>query len=174
MKKGPLSLLFCLLVASVSMAQQSVSIGTTNTNPSAVLCLNAPNKDQALIIPVVNGTAAVPDPVAGMVVYDQNTNAMYYRSNTTWKKPGGAVTLTAGSGISIVGNTITNTGDTNAADDITTSTAATGDLTGSSPAPTVARLRDTAAGALLTIWTQAGNDTSILNKPFVANVTHEP
>lgn len=37
---------------------------------------------------------------------------------------------TAGTGITIAGNTITNSGDTNAADDLTTSTAFGGDVTG--------------------------------------------
>ncbi|MCA0235185.1 MAG: tail fiber domain-containing protein [Bacteroidetes bacterium] len=49
---------------------------------------------------------------------------------------GGSVTLpstpayTAGAGISIAGNVITNTGDTNAANDLTTTTVADGDITG--------------------------------------------
>ncbi|MBL7782327.1 MAG: tail fiber domain-containing protein [Saprospiraceae bacterium] len=49
---------------------------------------------------------------------------------------GGSVTLpstptySAGTGISIVGNVITNTGDTNAANDLTTTSVADGDITG--------------------------------------------
>ena len=55
------------------------------------------------------------------------------------------VSLTAGSGIAISGSspsfTITNTGDTNASDDITTATSLGGDLTGTLPNPTVAKIR---------------------------------
>ncbi|MEZ4827500.1 MAG: hypothetical protein R3C61_14650 [Bacteroidia bacterium] len=47
----------------------------------------------------------------------------------------GGNTYTAGSGINVTGTVITNTGDTNAADDITTATAATGDVTGYLPQP---------------------------------------
>ena len=48
---------------------------------------------------------------------------------------------TAGTGITISGTTISNSGDTNAADDITTSTAAGGDLIGTYPSPTVAQIQ---------------------------------
>lgn len=47
----------------------------------------------------------------------------------------GSGSYTAGTGINISGNVITNTGDVNAGDDITTSTTAGGDLTGTYPNP---------------------------------------
>ena len=50
----------------------------------------------------------------------------------------------AGTGISITGKTITNSGDTNAADDVTLTTAATGDVTGNFTAGfTVEQIRGT-------------------------------
>ncbi len=61
-------------------------------------------------------------------------------------KNGGTVTIpqktyTAGTGISVVGTVIINTGDTNAADDVTIGSNAGGDLGGTYPAPQVFKLR---------------------------------
>ncbi|NOS91738.1 MAG: hypothetical protein HOP30_07435, partial [Cyclobacteriaceae bacterium] len=115
-------------------AQNSVSIGTTSTNSNAVLWLNSPGKNQGLIIPIVSNKSAV-TPVAGMIVFDESEKKIYYYNGTAWEGPlgsgGSGTTYTAGSGISIVGTVISNTGDTNANDDITTTTTANGDLAGS-------------------------------------------
>lgn len=53
------------------------------------------------------------------------------------KEAGNAASYTGGTGINVSGNTITNTGDTDASDDITNSTSAGGDLGGTYPNPDV-------------------------------------
>ncbi|MEL6253349.1 MAG: tail fiber domain-containing protein [Bacteroidota bacterium] len=53
-------------------------------------------------------------------------------------------TYTAGTGISIASNIVTNTGDTDASDDITTATAAAGDVDGTFPTLTVTGLNGNA------------------------------
>lgn len=70
------------------MAQNnSVSIGTSSTNSSAVLWLKSPNGDQGFIIPVGDRTK-VASPVAGMLIFD--TNQVYYHDGTIWNAIGGS------------------------------------------------------------------------------------
>jgi|GEM_PF-2096147 len=201
-----ISLVFLLATLfTAASAQQSVSIGTTNTNTKAVLYLSSPGGNQGLIVPVVSSRNAVNASGSadrGMIVYDQSDNSLYYYNGTTWlaasggtgggggtlsiagntitlSNGGGSVNIasggvtgngqllmwngtawvttpapaangqilkwngtswalatdngtayTAGTGISITGTTIANTGDTNAADDVTATSAAGGDVTG--------------------------------------------
>src|SRR5262245_14000161 len=63
-------------------AQQSVAIGTTNTDKDAVLLL-VDNEKQKLIIPV---TSSIPNmPVTtGMVVYNSGDKKVYYCDGTNW------------------------------------------------------------------------------------------
>ena len=83
----------------------------------------------------VNSSSAA----SGQVLKYNGTNwAPALDSNTTY---------TAGNGINIAGNVISNTGDTNGNDDITTGTTANGDLSGTYPNPTVAKIRNTTISA---------------------------
>ncbi|MFN8320103.1 MAG: hypothetical protein U0V54_11865, partial [Saprospiraceae bacterium] len=55
---------------------------------------------------------------------------LYNGTAWTYLTPPGSTTYTAGTGISIANNTITNTGDTNAGDDLTNTTNFDGDISG--------------------------------------------
>ncbi|MEZ4827499.1 MAG: hypothetical protein R3C61_14645 [Bacteroidia bacterium] len=63
-------------------------------------------------------------------------------NGTSWS-PGadGVNTYTAGSGINVTGTVITNTGDTNAADDVTNVSAAGGDVSGTFSNLSVTRIQ---------------------------------
>jgi hypothetical protein len=71
-------------------------------------------------------------------------------TDLTLSSGGGTVSLlayAAGTGIGITGNTIENTGDTDGSDDITTATAAAGDVSGTFPTLTVDGLQGNAVAA---------------------------
>ncbi|MEZ4775246.1 MAG: hypothetical protein R3D00_18825 [Bacteroidia bacterium] len=99
---------------------------------------------------------------------------------------GGSVNLPSyfgGSGISVSGNIITNTGDLNANDDITLGTSAGGDLAGTYPNPVVVRLNGfpvtnitPSANQVLkwngTQWAPSTDNTSSFWTPNGTNITY--
>ncbi|HRG22183.1 MAG TPA: hypothetical protein PLQ57_14170, partial [Saprospiraceae bacterium] len=61
----------------------------------------------------------------------QSGQILFYNGTAwTYLTPPGSTTYTAGTGISLANNTITNTGDTNASDDLTNTTNFDGDISG--------------------------------------------
>ncbi len=83
-----LTILSALFISGVVHAQNSVSIGTDVINQNAVLWLNG-NGNQGFIIPIVNGTNAIATPEAGMVVFDDSDDRVYYHNGAQWVGVGG-------------------------------------------------------------------------------------
>ena len=123
------------LITFFATAQRSVGIGTSTPNPNAVLEL-VTTGDQGLLLPrmttaqrtATSLTSILTNADNGLTVFDTDDGNMYFWYNGSWITS--SVTLNAGNGIDIVGNTITNIGDTDPSDDITTSSIAAGDVTG--------------------------------------------
>jgi hypothetical protein len=78
-------LLFFSLGISVfiTKAQQSVSIGSEQIKPNAVLYLSSPQGNQGLIVPLVKNLQNVTGE-KGMIVYDESTNTLYYHDHEDW------------------------------------------------------------------------------------------
>ncbi|UXP30625.1 hypothetical protein N6H18_09685 [Reichenbachiella agarivorans] len=111
--------LFILLVLTYRVSAQSVGIGVNQPNPNAVLELVSPTNNQGLMIPKVSTAqrnansfvSKLSNKENGLMVFDSDENAFYYWQNGSWQSIASNVILTAGDGIQINGNLITNIGD---------------------------------------------------------------
>ncbi|WP_339785749.1 hypothetical protein [uncultured Imperialibacter sp.] len=134
---------FKILVFSITLvgaiqnlyAQNSVGIGTETPNQNAVLELIAINGNQGFLAPRLTAaerTAFAANLAAtdnGMLVFDSDDGTLYVWYNSAWNAIG-LSQLVAGDGISITGQEITNSGDVDATDDVTITTASAGDVLG--------------------------------------------
>ncbi len=130
---------FLLLGFASSAQNSSVSIGTSNTNASAVLWLNSPGQNQGLIIPVGSRTN-VATPVKGMLIFD--TSEVYAYDGTNWNTVGGSgggsgstysLSYNASTKVITLNPNISGT----ATIDISTTTLSGGDLGGTLGIPSV-------------------------------------
>lgn len=122
----PLVLLFSIVFFSRHAAAQ-VGIGTTTPNPKAVLDLRSPGNNQGFLVPKLstaqrNAIAGLSAQDNGLMVYDTDDQKFYFWQTNQWLplRTGSDVSLTAGTGISITGNTIsaTDTSPTNEIQDL--------------------------------------------------------
>ena len=100
----------------------SKGANTTLSNLGATTSINSN------LLPNANNTLDLGSPVLNWnEIY---VNAIKFMDGTTQSTAGGGAAYIAGTGISIAGSVISNTGDTNAADDLTILTNHGGDVTG--------------------------------------------
>ncbi|MEK7257669.1 MAG: hypothetical protein AAB316_23130, partial [Bacteroidota bacterium] len=110
---------------------KSGNIGVNTSSPAASALLDLQATDRGILVPRMTTAqrTAIASPATGLLVFDTDTGGFWFYKGG-WLSLGGGGSYTAGTGISIVGSVISNTGDVNAADDVTTSSTAGGDLTG--------------------------------------------
>ncbi|MBC7937717.1 MAG: tail fiber domain-containing protein [Rhizobacter sp.] len=78
-------LLFLLILVSGRFAHaQSVGIGTSTPNASAMLEINSANK--GLLLPRVLDTSAVNTPAKGLIVYNNSNNKLWYYDGIRWQQ----------------------------------------------------------------------------------------
>ena len=186
-RKVVLTSVFLSLVTLSAIAQKSVGIGTSTPNPNAVLEL-VTTGDQGLLLPRMSTvqrtatslTSILTNADNGLTVFDTDDGKMYFWFNGMWITS--SVSLNAGSGISITGNTITNTGDDDATDDITITSLAAGDVTGNFGNTVVGGLQGNAVNATVpttgqvlkwngTEWIPSADDGQVLTPGTGIDIT---
>ena len=75
-------LLFSIVFFSAFSINAQVGIGTTTPNANAVLDLTSTSK--GLLLPRVNDTTNVPNPTAGLMVFNKNTNTAALHNGVQW------------------------------------------------------------------------------------------
>ncbi len=124
-------LILMVFFNTISNAQQSVGIGTDTPNPHAILDL-VTEGDQGLLLPRMTAVqrtepsflASLTTEDNGLTVFDTTDGRIYFWFNGTWITS--TVTLQAGAGIGLSDNTIVNTGDLDASNEVISNMTLTG------------------------------------------------
>ena len=114
---------YCL--AHITYAQNNVGINTDSPNARAVLQLVSPTNDQGFMVPGLTTAqrtdsgfvARLSSSENSLLVFDTDLGAFFYWMNNNWEVIS-TQELEAGTGLAIVGNTISNIGDLDAANEI--------------------------------------------------------
>ncbi|MBK7096563.1 MAG: hypothetical protein IPH57_16440 [Saprospiraceae bacterium] len=120
--------------AFFATSQGNVGINNDNSTPDASAILDVKSASLGILVPRMNTTQRnlISSPANGLLVFDTDVKNFFFFNGfiSSWIEIRPDVSYLAGAGISIAGTTISNTGDINPADDITTGTNSGGDLSG--------------------------------------------
>lgn len=83
MKKLTLLVLSILLIATVGIAQ-SIGIGTTSPNSSAMLDVSSTTKGMLVPRMTTAQRTAIASPANGLIVYDTDTKSVWFYNGTSW------------------------------------------------------------------------------------------
>ncbi|MES2773144.1 MAG: type VI secretion system tube protein Hcp [Bacteroidota bacterium] len=106
MKK--LFILIVSLAGTYGSRAQTVGIGTTTPDSKAILDIVSTTK--GVLLPRINDTANVTNPVEGLIIYNKNTKTPYYYDGKKWVSMFGAATGSASSSTDSITYMVTGTG----------------------------------------------------------------
>lgn len=112
MKQILISFSFFVVFCSNTFAQ---SVGINTNTPNASAALDVVSSTQGVLVPRMTAAqrGIIASPATGLLVYQTDATAgFYFYNGSAWTSlSGGGATYTAGTGINIAGNVISNTGD---------------------------------------------------------------
>lgn len=153
---------------------QSLGINNTGAAGDASSILDLSSTSKGLLIPRMNLTQrnAISSPATGLMIYQtDNTPGFYFYDGSSWKRTATSdnATYTAGTGISISSNTITNT----APDQTVTLSNGTGiSVTGTYPNFTITNSSPSSGGTVTSVGLTtgtSGTDVNISNSPITSS-----
>ena len=153
---------------------QSLGINNTGAAGDASSILDLSSTSKGLLIPRMNLTQrnAISSPAIGLMIYQtDNTPGFYFYDGSSWKRTATSEnsTYTAGTGISITSNTITNT----APDQTVTLSNGTGiSVTGTYPNFTITNSSPSSGGTVTSVGLTtgtSGTDVNISNSPITSS-----
>ncbi|MEK7255261.1 MAG: hypothetical protein AAB316_10985, partial [Bacteroidota bacterium] len=122
--KSKTTLLLLCICSSIhlfcqSNIQQSVSINADGAAPDASAVFDVKATDKGMLVPRLTSAqrTAIAAPATGLLVFDTDVGGFFFFTGTGWQALAG-VSYTAGSGISLAGDVITNTGDLSASNEL--------------------------------------------------------
>lgn len=107
-------LFFSISIFLLSFQVFGQSVGINTNTPNASAALDVVSTTQGVLVPrmIASQRAAIASPATGLLVYQTDAPAgFYFYNGAAWTSLSGGTTYTAGTGINIAGNVISNTGD---------------------------------------------------------------
>jgi len=166
-------LLFLTLLISTTVLSQGVGINTDGSSPNSSAILDVKSTSQGILIPrmLQSERSSISSPASGLLVYQTNgTSGFYFYDGSTWVRlaSGTEASYTAGTGISVASNTITNTSPDQT---VTLTGGGSTTVTGTYPNFTVNSTDNNSGGSVTSVGLSLPSIITVSNSPITTSGT---
>lgn len=166
-------LIILFVVMTTNIFSQGVAINTDSSNPDASAILDVKATDKGVLVPRMTQAQknAIASPATGLLIYQSDgTSGFYYYDGSTWVRTATSTnaTYTAGTGIGVSGNVITNTSPDQTVN--LTGGGATS-VTGTYPNFTISSTDNNSGGSVTSVGLSLPSIFSVSNSPVTTSGT---